>query len=238
MDLSSAPSSRVLLHKDTSIRVVVGATSVLSIVGSLLIILSYLLFKDTRTKARLILFHLSLADLGVGLANFIGDVANFDKHYNIIVNGTPINLNVSGAVDDLCKTQAFFALFFTISSILWTSALAVYMYFLIVDKGVPFVKWYFRFTYVFCYGVSLLVSLWLLATKRLGYAPYNSSGWCSVNFMKVSESNVRRNGNTDIYATVFGYDLWIFTTFTLTVVIYLSARCYIRQEVRKLCRSH
>lgn len=39
--------------------------------------------------------------------------------------------------------------------------------------------YFLRFSYVFCYGFPVMISLWLLLTDRLGYSPYDSSGWCS-----------------------------------------------------------
>lgn len=221
--LATSPS--IVLQKESGIRAVVGVTSILSIAGSLLIIFSYLLFKDIRTKARLILFHLSVTDLGVGMANFIGDVVDFDRFY--VTNETLTKPTT--ATDVLCKAQAFCALFFTISSIFWTCTLAVYMYLLIVEKGVPFVRYYFRIACIFCYSMPLVITLWLLITRRLGYSPYTSSGWCSLQLRKSPDT--QRRVNVDIYAAIFGYDLWIFTTIVLTAVVYLSTHLYIRQEV-------
>ena len=222
--------SPIILDKGNEIRAVTGVTSILSIVGSLLIIFSFLLFKDTRTRARLILFHLSLTDLGVALANFIGDVADFDRFY---YNGTTLDTDPPSLACGFCKAQAFFALFFTISSIFWTCILAVYMYFLTVEKGAAFMRYYLTFSVILCYSVPFGVSLWLVLTGRLGYSPYNSSGWCSLTLKKVPSLMSDADTNQhDIYAAVFGYDLWIFTTIVLIIVVYLSTHLYIRQEVR------
>ena len=74
------------LTKGWPVRLIVGVTCFLSIVGAILIILSYVCFKNLRTRAREVLFHLSLMDLGVAAANFIGDIVYFDQFYHI--NGT------------------------------------------------------------------------------------------------------------------------------------------------------
>ncbi len=70
-----------MLHKHKEVRVVVGITCTLSIIGSLLIILSYLCFRDLRSRARLILVHISIMDCGVGLSNLIGAWVYFDRFY-------------------------------------------------------------------------------------------------------------------------------------------------------------
>lgn len=229
-----------LLRKNEGIRTVTGITSFLSILGSFLIIFSYIFFKDTRTRARLILLHLSITDLGVGLANFVGDVVYFDRYY---INSTSIKSINNTAANAACITQAFLAEYFTISSILWTCVLAVYMYFLVVEKGSFVVRYFMWIACILCYGIPVMVASWLLHLGRLGYSPYNSAGWCS---LKLSESNMKLHGietNTenhiyrnymhlkDIYVTIFAYDLWISTTIILTIVVYLSTHFYIRHEV-------
>ena len=81
-------------------------------------------------------------DFLVAFSNFAGDVANFDQYYfNSSVNNTmpcssPLPLlpsnNTSSVVKGLCVGQAVVALYSTLSSVLWTTSLAVYLYLLIV----------------------------------------------------------------------------------------------------------
>ena len=222
--------SDAYIHND-GVRAVAGLTSALSVVGSLLIILLYVCVPDLRTTARYILVHLSIADFGTALSNLVGEVAMFDKHYNDSTH----NFNTC-AMERFCIAQAFFAVYFTLSSCLWTLNLAFYMYILIMSRKTKFTKFFLWFSYFFCYGLPLLVSVWLVMTKRLGYAPYNSAGWCTVisyrsqNMMKKHPSPHNVNGK-DRYGTFFGYDLWITLTCCLILVIYASVHSYIRLEV-------
>lgn len=230
MDASTSKSA-VVLHKETGMRVAVGITCGLSILGSFLIIASYVCFKDVRTRARLILFHLSLMDLGVALANLVGDAVRFERFY--VQNNTFVDH--PGTVPRVfCEGQAFFAVLFTISSILWTCVIAVYMYFLALEKSGSFMRTLIWVSYLMCYGVPLMVGMWTLFTGRLGYAPYNS-GWCALIVRKFPTvwmtSSDRRYANTDIYGVVFSYDLWIVTTMILTVVVYMSTHYFVRNEV-------
>ena len=214
----------VVLHKGDILRSVVGVTCIMSILGSFLIIFSYILFKDIRTKARLILFHLSLTDLGVAVSNFVGDVVRFERFYTS--NHT---VTSPGSVPKFfCEAQAFCALYFTISSILWTSILAFYMYFLVLEKRHSFVRLYMYGSYVICYGIPLLVCIWMIHDKRLGYAPYNASGWCTLNIQNRMNDIIT---STDIFIAIFAYDLWIILTIVLIVIVYLSTHYFIRQEV-------
>ncbi len=224
---AGSSNDSVFFEKGWPMRSVVGIVCILSIIGSLVIILSYS-FKDLRTRARWILLHLSVMDLGVALSNLTGDVVNFDKYYYNNETQMPSTewqpSHVPTPIHVLCVTQAFLALYFTLGAVLWTGCLAVYMYFLILyrDTGSTMnSKVYFYFTYLFTYGVPLIIALWLVFTHRLGYAPYDSSGWCSVISKKPS-------GEADVYGTVFGYDLWVFGTSFLTMVVYLSVHFYLR----------
>ena len=211
-------TSAEFLIKGLAVRLTVGATCLLSIVGATLIILSYACFKSLRTKAREILLHLSLMDFGVAAANFIGDVVNFDKFYNSTTG--PIE-----AVKNLCTAQAFFAVYFTLGSVLWTISLAVYLYFLLVHRTTKNAKYFIYFSYVLCWGLPFFVTLWLVLTKRLGYSPYNASGWCSM--IAVNPKTQAK----DYFAVVIGYDLWIYLAMVLVPVMYCSVRWFLREEV-------
>ena len=156
-------SYRWLYEKRVNLRVVSGCTSGLSVVGSALIILSYLCFRSLRTRARLILVHLALTDMGVGLANLVGIISNFDHYYQHTHSSDEekeFEPNIS--IQILCETQASIAEYCTLSSVLWTSCLAVYMYLLIVNRSQKQMKLFMCFSYVFCYGMPLLVTLWMV----------------------------------------------------------------------------
>ena len=223
-NLSNLTSSEmVFLFKDRTLRAVVGVSCSLSILGSLLIILSYILFKKRRTRAREILLHISLMDLGVALANLIGLSVYFDQYYasHLLDKSN----KVPAYIDGLCRTQAFFAAYCTYGSILWTIALAGFLYFLIIHHKTRIAIYFFWFSHIVCYVLPLLVSLWLVLTKRLGYSPVDSSGWCSLNSRDLSM------GKADIFITVFGNDLWIYLAIVTIPILYLSIRCYIANQV-------
>ncbi len=224
-NFTSLTDSNPFLEKHTGERVVVGVTCCLSILGSLLIILSYACFKTMRSKTREILVHLSLMDLGVALANLIGDAVYFDQYlYDQDPEATDTD-----PINSLCKTQAFFAAYFTYGSILWTVSLAAYLYFLILHHGTKLAVYFLRFSYFFCYVFPFLPSLWLVLTGRLGYAPYDSTGWCSLILKDPF------TGKVDLFAAVFGSDLWFYLATLLIVLLYFTVRVYINDQVNPHC---
>ena len=210
----------VFLHHKSGPRIAAAVTCVGSMVGSLVIILSYCLLKELRNQTRLILVHLSCMDFAVALANFVGAVAYFDGYY---ASGHP-----STTVKASCIAQAAVALYSTISSILWTLSVATYMFFHVVthqDAGGKLSRAIQCSFYAINYLIPLVITVWMLATERLGYSPYDSSGWCT---LIVVDPTTRGH---DIIASVFGYDMWVFISIILIPIIYVSIKIHIKQQV-------
>lgn len=208
-----------LSEKKLWLRAIVAGVSLLSMIGALLIVLSYVCISSIRTRSREILVHLSLADFGVACANFIGVVVDFDR----FLRECPYqNNNWCPDVYNLCKVQALFAGFFTIASILWTMALSVYIYLLVVHAARNLHSKSVYFFYVFCWGIPLFISLWLVITDRLGHSDRGGSGWCS---LKIDEKR-----STAILVTFLGNDLWIYLTVVVVTVLYFTTHCHIKHH--------
>lgn len=174
-------------QKEITLRVVVGLTCFFAIIGTLIIILSYCLDREVRTKSRQILVHLSVADMGVALANLIGVIVYFDQYIRDCTDApTTSNSHLTEEMSlaqqssssmhhihvscnvlySLCKAQAFVAGYSTLASVLWTQILAVYIYCLVI---LPNNKIYVKvvyFAYVYCWGMPLLVCFWLIFTGK------------------------------------------------------------------------
>ena len=194
-----------LIGVPPSVRALVGVTCILSMAGAILIILSYILIREIRTTIRKILLHLSIMDFMVAAGHSIGVFINFDRYF--------VTNNVSSPVHGACEAQAFFSMYCTISSILWTNCMAVYIYLYVMQ--VPKVAWSMYAFYALNYGLPLITSLWFLLTKRLGYSPYGGSGWCSV---------ILETGQTPPFVIVLAYDVWIYLTVIVVPLIYISLK--------------
>lgn len=202
-----------------SVRIVVGVTCLLSMIGALLIVLSYVLIKDTRTKAREILLNLSLMDFIVAAANLIGILVNFGRFVN------PDSQQSHSKMNSFCEVQAFFAMYATISSILWTNCIAVYIFFHILYEGQLKIFWTMLSFYALSYGLPLILNLWFLLTNKLGYSPYGSSGWCSV----IVYSSL--TGKRYPLTLVFANDIWFYLTITLVPLIFVTLKLHIKYQV-------
>lgn len=211
---------------------VAGTTSFLSILGAVLIILSYILLKDLRTTVRLILLHLSIMDMGSALSHLVGILVGFDNHYlkNVtnVSNTLPqyiIKTNVSLTIVNLCRGQAFASAYFNYGAFLWTSSLAIYIYIRIVHfkaKGSRCIFWS-------CFCVSYLapvpLATWLFVEHHIGYSPFGSNGWCGLKVINAT------TGIRHVFVVAVGYDLLQYSTFIISTILYIGVHMYIRQQV-------
>jgi len=182
--------------------------------GSLAIIVTYALLKDIRSKAREILVHISLMDATYTIANLVGLLAHrWDIGYITREN-------------KLCQAQAFIAVYGTVSSVLWTLALAVYLYYKIVSRDDKVTKRLVRILYVVCYTLPLYVSLWLLLDDHLGYSEVTSgAGWCSLR-------------NPPAIVELMTYDIWIWLGIVILLPLYLVVHIDIRDQASTSIMRH
>ena len=203
-----------------------------------MIILTYICYREHRTRARYILVHLSISNLGHVISNFIGEVFNFDGFFSNNVNAFTYNLynGENSTQGRMCILQAFITSYFGLSGMLWILCLAFYLYIIILSmKQTHFTRCFVWCSYVICYGLPLLITSWLLLSSRLGYAPYSTPGYCGLvsrrPFQKYIDSDDMLDPQSEVYAEFLGYDLWVCLTIILTMVLYSSALCYLRQQV-------
>lgn len=179
---------------------------VLSIAGSLLIIVAYLAFKETRTTARQLLMNLSIADLITALANLIGLLTNFGRFRDISSNDS---------VSVYCVVQAFIAQFGADSSILWTIVIALYMLFAIVLRQQNIADKLLPVFYICSWGIPAVILIWFAVVGYLGFEPNTTPGWCSIK----SEPS---------YAVVVGYTVFVYIAFLILPVISITISCYLK----------
>ena len=229
MLLGNNNSSNNCTHhqEDTVIKYVAMVACILSSIGSFIIILSYVLIRQIRTKVREILVHLSLMDLTYSLANLIGLLLNYGDHLH---RGS---CELKDPYDVICKVQGGFAFYATISSILWTSGIAIYLYFRVVINKDKVIRIVVLLLYITCWGIPVLLIVWVFMVDAIGYEvpkPDSSSrdtsgGWCALK----QKSQPTHAGN--VVLAIFNNDLWIVLTIILVVVLYGFIHCHIRRQV-------
>lgn len=141
------------------------ATAILSIFGCSLIMFTYIAYKELRTKARAMLFHLSIADIVVVTSHLAGFYENYIwylQHPDAISNSYQHNL---------CISQAAFLVFGSVASLMWSTAVGLFMVVLSVNTK----QWenINRAVYVTsciaCWLVPLIISVSMAALKLFGF---------------------------------------------------------------------
>ncbi len=103
-------------------QVLITVIALLSIAGCLLIIVTYVAYKDLRTTARAMLVHLSIADLILSSSRIFGLYVNHLGYSNKYGDSLPSLLHNS-TNDPRCYTQAAFTAFSSIASLLWSNSI-------------------------------------------------------------------------------------------------------------------
>jgi hypothetical protein len=91
------------------------AANALSVIGGLVIVASYLRFRELRRQNYVILLHLGLADVLTGLANLTPPPED----------GTPG-----------CASQGYFLSMFNLASAVWTLLISVNLYRIVIRRSV------------------------------------------------------------------------------------------------------
>ena len=198
-------------------------TCILSVFGSLLIILSYACIRPIRSKAREILVHISVMDLVYTLANLIGAAMNFEVN---LESGNP-------AYEGACKTQGWFAIYGTIGSVLWTIGLTLYLYFKVVtihsQPRTRTMQILVISLYIVGYVFPIVVASYFLGLGLIGYNKFLSSGWCTANVFDVDTQQRM------ILQFAIGYDMWMYLSLFLIPFLVIATKIMINAEVKCVC---
>lgn len=183
---------------------------VLSALGSILIISSWMFFKSIRSRSRHILVCLSVADLGVAISNATGLLGSHHP--------------------DICEWQAGAASFFGASCLLWTIALAFYLFAAVVLQWqvIKQVKIMIAF-YVICWGIPVIVTSLLIGLSLLGGDPSEMTSW--QGWWCLLKSNI-----SHVDSAVFIFlcsELWACLAYIVVPILYFLTRRHIHREVRK-----
>ena len=203
--------------------VAVGITSILSIIGSVTIILSYIFFKELRTASRFLLLNLSLATLIVGLSNLLGAITS----YKFIGRNETVTGLYDQPLGPLCYVEAFTGVYASDSAILWTIALLVYLYISLALYR-PTAKWdniISIICMVVCWGIPLPIMIAYFAEGYFGFVPEYSPGFCTIAYS--------RNGSnySNLYRIIIGYDMFVFLSFIVLPILSIVFLCHTKPKV-------
>ena len=193
----------------------VGVTCVLSILGSGIIILSYILFRELRTTMRYILLQLSIADFVVAAANLFGVLYSFQF---------PADVGQE-TYDPVCIAQAAIALLGTDASILWTMIFISYVYMLITcykpkrSMNITVLTLLSLFSWI----IPLVLVLVYSAKGYFGYDPGFSPGFCTIY----------AENKTEMFRTIVGYEIFLYSSFLVLPIVSTLFVCHLYSMVSR-----
>ena len=185
----------------------VGLVCLLSIAGSALVILTYVLSKNLRTVARQLLVNLSIADMLANASHVFGMAANLSQNHTEGV-GQPYNVALA------CSFQGALTLFATVACFLWTIALALYLFALLVVRRSKVRKGLVVGFYLVCWGLPLVLIALFASLGFLGYEEVAHVGWCYLRSHK--------------WIGIVGYDLWMCMVLLTLLILFVLIKCYLR----------
>lgn len=211
----------------------------LSMIGSFLIVLTYILFEDLRTTSRRLLVFLSFMDFGTALSNSVGMFMDFES--------TTVG----------CQVQAAFAIYCSLSSYLWTAAIAVYLYLTIVRNKQTVARKLVTGFHVIAWGIPLVIVSVAGGLQVVGYddrmTPPNSTsgfemaatvtgGWCYIRGYQGSRGLLLSSSGSDepphwydrkwyqFWVMIAG-GAWELATFLFCLVVYVLIKVHLYREV-------
>ncbi|KXJ24358.1 G-protein coupled receptor 157 [Exaiptasia diaphana] len=183
----------------------------LSIFGTIMIFITFALWKDMRTTSRKILVFISIGDLFTAMVN---------------VSGVSMS-STTGILDmTFCKIQSFVNIAAILSSFFWTVYLSIFLYLSLCglrrerEKKVMFVF------HVTAWGIPLIVALSAASVGNAFGQTSISDGWCWIS----------RNlsSNLLLFWMFFAGKGWEILSYLAITIFYIKAKIVLK---RKMCSS-
>ena len=221
-------------------------SSVLSMLGSSLVIISYFLWKDLRkSTARTILLFLAIADFMTSIGYFWSAIAYLTIFSNLM-NATDyndaINSNDTPFTDYevICKIESFWDTYFPVVSFFWTANLAIYFVVTLVFLKISFAKKLMVPFHLTAWFIPLIICVygiwsgWLGPTTDRGIEDATAGAWCFV-----SSAPVVNITNSTMYKVGLYYGMEAICGKGIEVVIYfIVIICYTMIIVFNKCRTN
>ena len=153
-------------------RAITLTSSSLSIVGSLLIILTFVIWKDIRrSTVRIILLFLAIADFGGATGYLMAGINDVIDAHN----------SAHGSNKVFCVVQSFISIYFPVASFFWTMCLAIYFMMALVFHKPKWGRWLILTFNILAWGVPGITCSVAAGLNYLGEGNTTSAAWCFIN---------------------------------------------------------
>lgn len=203
-------------------------SSTLSCLGSLLIVYTYLRWRDVRSGSRRVITFLAIADFVTAFGCVLGS-SNYLVYFWLNFNEPGTEYGCP-AFANICEIQSYLTTWSSISSFVWTSALAFYFYLILVKDRLLLATRLIPWFHVVAWGFPIAICLPLLITGKLGFAPYAASTWCFI----YDNQNRKHLTDKEIGIILLAGKLWEILTYAVVIILYTAIKCHIWKEVRDM----
>ena len=192
-------------------RIAITLSATLSLLGTSVIIGTFIAWRDYRSTSRRILVYISVADFLIAGGYLTGAWQNHGE---------------GGIV--LCKAQSFVSTTASLWSFFWTTFLAIYLYVTIVRRQRDKAETLLKAFHFIAWGIPLILVGTALGLGKLGnhhdFLPVYTSGWCWIDYRL-------KFGDRLLWILLTG-KAWEITAYVLCFVFYFALKCHIRKQVR------
>ena len=203
----------------------------MSVVGSILTILPYLLWKDIRNQTlRKVITFLAIADFFTASGYIMASI-----NYLTFINKRKLDdVHACVTFDAVCQIQAYISSWSSYSAFWWTCILAFFFYNVIVKGDIRKINRFFPLYHILAWGSPIFVMFPLLVTGSLGYSLFAAGGWCFIKGEQklgpTSYTDFSMNYETILKILIGGKALEIFT-YIWVIVFYVLIRVNIKRKV-------
>ena len=234
---------------EVALAFVQGIVTVLSILGSLLLIFSHVMVHPLRrSKSRVLITHLAAASVLQALPNFVAIFMDFRTRFRIDTNtDNATNHTTSNATDLIvctgasqvldksarvycyfCVYQGFISLIGTLSTVFWTVCICIHYFILVSCQSKKVASHMIYAYYVIAWLVPLGICLWLLFHNWLGFKPTYSTMNCGIRTDCIPRHHPYRYSRNDTFYDADNWNRLIGVVFGLKiwqVLAFLTVPC-------------
>lgn len=203
---STLPPSSHIANNDAA-KVLSTLSASLSIVGTIVIIATYFIWKEIQTNSRLILVCISIADFFTAAGSLI---TRFDTR------------GLTNVKDTTCVIQSYITTTSCLCSFFWTTYLGLYLFLTVARKQLRVTDNLMLVFHITAWGIPLGIVTTALIEHKLGDdLDYVTSGWCWIN------NTIR---DKTFWMLITG-KAWEIASYFLITILYITVKCHIRSEV-------
>ena len=170
-------------------------------------------WKDIRTGSRKIITYLSIADFCTAFGYILGSL-------NYLINfGQKKSCSNFHTV---CQIQSFITTTSSMSSFVWTTMLAIYLYISVVHNEGNRAQRFFPLLHVLAWGAPLIITVPILATGNLGYSSMAVSTWCYIQTC---------SSDKGIFLIMVAGKFWEILCYLLVFFFYILIKIHLRRQV-------